>query len=87
MKQKEIDERTAAMRRLGYSEEDIRECLSLDRQFEDDCDKIAEQCEAEGYPSHGYNYELRVEQLEEFYRDKYNAIEMKYEKGEQETDE
>lgn len=32
-----------------------------------ECDEIAEQCRAEGYPSHGSNYELRVEQLKEYY--------------------
>lgn len=34
-----------------------------------DCDMIAEQCEAEGYPSHGSNYELRVADLEQDYPD------------------
>ena len=28
------------------------------------CEEIAAECEAEGYPSHGSNYELRVEELE-----------------------
>lgn len=32
-----------------------------------ECEEIAEQCEAEGYPAHGSNYDLRVEALEEFY--------------------
>lgn len=32
-----------------------------------ECDEIAEQCSAEGYPSHGSNYELRVERLRESY--------------------
>lgn len=36
-------------------------------EFLVECDEIAEQCEAEGYPSHGSNYELRVEQLKESY--------------------
>jgi hypothetical protein len=25
-----------------------------------ECDKIAQQCREEGYPSHGSNYELRI---------------------------
>lgn len=32
-----------------------------------ECDEISEQCIAEGYPSHGSNYELRVERLRESY--------------------
>ena len=31
------------------------------------CEEIAAECEAEGYPSHGSNYELRVEELEKSY--------------------
>lgn len=30
------------------------------KEFEETCDFIARQCEEEGYPSHGSNYELRV---------------------------
>ena len=32
-------------------------------QFLQDCEDIAEQCREEGYPDHGSNYELRVDQL------------------------
>lgn len=35
----------------------------LEEAFYKECDKIAEECEAEGYPSRGSNYDLRVEQL------------------------
>ena len=35
----------------------------LKEEFYRECDKIAEDCEAEGYPSRGSNYDLRVEQL------------------------
>lgn len=31
------------------------------------CEAIADQCEAEGYPAHGSNYDLRVEQLQAEY--------------------
>ena len=34
------------------------------RAYKEDCARIAEQCEEEGYPSHGSNYELRVDNLE-----------------------
>ena len=36
---------------------------ALQAEFDAECESIAEQCEAEGYPSHGSNYDLRVEQL------------------------
>lgn len=39
----------------------------LQKQFDAECDKIAQECEAEGYPSHGENYELRVENLMKCY--------------------
>lgn len=31
--------------------------------YEQWCEEVAEQCEEEGYPSHGSNYELRIEGL------------------------
>lgn len=33
------------------------------REFFEACDEIARECEEEGYPSHGVNYSLRVENL------------------------
>ena len=40
------------------------------KQFKSDCEDIAEECEKEGYPSNGTNYELRVEDLmqSDYYR-------------------
>lgn len=37
------------------------------RQFDEECEVIARECAEEGYPSHGENYELRVEALKEYY--------------------
>ena len=39
----------------------------LYNQYLADCEAISQQCEEEGYPSHGANYEIRVEQLEKDY--------------------
>jgi len=36
-------------------------------QYLDECDRIAKECAAEGYPSHGSNYELRVDDLTKRY--------------------
>lgn len=35
------------------------------KEFDEECEEIALECEEEGYPSHGSNYDLRVEQLME----------------------
>lgn len=37
----------------------------LRRDFDDECYEIAEECEAEGYPRMGSNYDLRVSALME----------------------
>ena len=48
------------MKKAGvYSPADIEEICKLEQSFQDECEEIAEQCEAEGYPSHGENYDLR----------------------------
>lgn len=39
----------------------------LYKQYLEECDEIAEQCEEEGYPSHGSNYDLRIENLQKSY--------------------
>ena len=39
----------------------------IDRLYAEDCREISEQCEAEGYPSHGSIYDLRCESLGETY--------------------
>lgn len=36
-------------------------------EFERECEEIADECAAEGFPSYGSNYELRVESLKEAY--------------------
>ena len=35
--------------------------------YNKECEEIALQCEEEGYPSHGSNYDLRVEALQPYY--------------------
>ena len=45
----------------------MKDMEELTRQFETECEEIARQCEEEGYPPHGSNYELRVERLMESY--------------------
>lgn len=38
--------------------------------FEDDVRVLEEECEREGYPSNGSNFELRYEQLVKLYHDR-----------------
>lgn len=44
-------------------------------QYLADCEAISRQCEEEGYPSHGANYELRVTQLEQYYPELFDVEE------------
>ena len=37
------------------------------QQYIADREALAEECEAEGYPSHGSNYELRLDALQKRY--------------------
>ena len=53
-----------------YESTEVTREIAL-KMFEDDCEEIAEQCEQEGYPSHGSNYELRVDNLLKEYQDEY----------------
>lgn len=39
----------------------------LDKDFKADCFEIEEQCEREGYPGNGSNYDLRCEAMGERY--------------------
>ena len=53
----------------------ISEICKLEEQFADECDEIALQCEAEGYPSHGFNYELRCAEARKYYGAQIGLIE------------
>lgn len=53
----------------------ISEICELHEQFLDECDEIALQCEAEGYPAHGSNYELRCADARLYYDEQIALIE------------
>lgn len=61
-----------------YSKEDIDEICSLESEYEKECSEIARQCEEEGYPSTGENYELRCASAREYYDDQIAIIDEKY---------
>ena len=54
-------------RSIEREEKNMMATEDIRRQFDEECEEIALECEAEGYPSHGSNYELRVERLMESY--------------------
>ena len=39
----------------------------IEKEYEEECAEISAQCEEEGYPARGSNYELRCESLGERY--------------------
>lgn len=47
----------------------LDEIDALWRQYDEECEEIAAQCAAEGYPSHGTNYELRCAQAYQWYKE------------------
>ena len=53
----------------------VSNICKLEEQFADECDEIADQCEAEGYPSHGSNYDLQCEAARQYYDEQIALIE------------
>lgn len=50
-----------------YREADIEKICNLEAQYLKECEEIAEECEAEGYPSYGNNYDLRCSDARRYY--------------------
>ena len=47
----------------------------LEKEQHEEFERIADECEREGYPSHGSNYSLRVEQINrEYYQPEFDRI-------------
>lgn len=65
-----------------YTIEDIEEICRLETEYAQECEEIAEQCAAEGYPSNGENYELRCENARCYYDEQIAFIDSKYEEEE-----
>lgn len=61
-----------------YTKADIDKICSLEKQYREECQEIAEQCEAEGYPSNGSNYELRCESARAYYDEQIADIDANY---------
>ena len=67
------------LKKDGYTMEDIDDIIRLRAEYAKECEKIADQCVEEGYPSNGSNYELRCENISSYYDEQEDAIHAKYE--------
>lgn len=74
-----IEEMRQSMTNAGvYSKADIDKICELEKAYQEECQEIAEQCEAEDYPSNGSNYELRCESARAYYDEQLAYIDAKY---------
>ena len=62
-----------------YTKADIDKICELEQQYRHACEEIAEQCEAEGYPANGSNYELRCSEARKYYDEQIEIIDANYE--------
>lgn len=63
----------------NYSVEDAQAIKDLYKEYKEGCEQIAADCEKEGLPSHGSNYDLRAGQLWDSINRDIELIESKYE--------
>lgn len=74
-----IEEMRNSMLKAGvYTKTDIDKICEFEKAYQDECYEIAEQCEAEGYPSNGSNYELRCENARAYYDEQIADIDANY---------
>lgn len=74
-----IEEMRQSMTKANvYSKADIDKICELEKSYQDECQEIAEQCEAEGYPANGSNYELRCENARKYYDEQIEIIDANY---------
>lgn len=74
-----IEEMRSSMTQAGvYSKADIDKICELEKAYQDECHEIAEQCEAEGYPANGDNYELRCAEARKYYDEQIADIDANY---------
>ena len=61
-----------------YSKADINKICELEQEYRQECKEIADRCAEEGYSSHGENYELRCENIRQYYDEQIAYIDAKY---------
>lgn len=62
-----------------YSKADIDKICEFEQQYRNECEEIAEQCEAEDYLANGSNYELRCADARKYYDEQIEIIDANYE--------
>lgn len=72
------DMRNSMLKANVCTKADIDKICELEKQYREECQEIAEQCEAEGYPSNGSNYELRCENARAYYDEQIAYIDANY---------
>lgn len=74
-----IEEMRQSMTKANiYTKADIDKICELEKQYREECEEIAEECENEGYPSNGSNYELRCENARKYYDEQIADIDANY---------
>ena len=74
-----IEEMRQSMTEAGvYTKADIDKICELEKAYQEECQEIAEQCEAEGYPANGSNYELRCADTRKYYNEQIKIIDANY---------
>ena len=74
-----IEEMRSYMLNAGiYTKADIDKICDLEQQYRDECQEIASQCKAEGYPANGSNYELRCAEVRKYYDHEFQLIDANY---------
>ncbi|RHI25784.1 hypothetical protein DW172_03630 [Agathobacter rectalis] len=71
--------RNSMLKANVYTKADIDKICELEQQYRKECKEIAEQCEAEGYPANGSNYELRCSEARKYYDEQIEIIDANYE--------
>ena len=77
---KKIEEMRKNLLKAGfYKKEDINKICEIEKAYLEECEEIAEQCEAEGYPANGNNYDIRCEEARKYYDEQLEEIDREYE--------
>ena len=74
-----IEEMRQSMTKANvYSKADIDKICELEKAYQEECQEIADQCEAEGYPANGSNNELRCADARKYYDKQIEIIDANY---------
>ena len=74
-----IEKMCQSMTEAGvYTKADIDKICELEKAYQEECAEITDQCEAEGYPANGDNYDLRCASAREYYDAEIEKIDAKY---------